>query len=82
MKLSIYSLKNILYEGEAASVNVKTTSGEITVLENHRPLVSELVAGTMKVVDAQNKEHRIPIASGFLEIGADNHARLIVDEPS
>ncbi len=80
MKVSIYSLKKILYEGDAASVNVKTTSGEITILDHHRPLISALAAGTMTIVDAAKKEHFVPVSSGFVEVSADNRAKFIVDE--
>jgi F0F1-type ATP synthase epsilon subunit len=79
MKLSVYSLKKALYEGDATSVNVKTAAGEITVLDHHRPLISKLVSGTMKIVDAKQKEHFIPVGGGFLEIDGKNHAKLIVD---
>jgi len=80
MKLSIYSLKKILYEGDAASVNVKTTSGEITILDHHRPLISELAKGTIAIVDSANKEHFVPVLSGFLEVSSDNRAKFIIDE--
>lgn len=80
MKLSVYSLKKVLYEGDAASVNVKTMSGEITILDHHRPLISELAAGTMTIVDSAKKEHFVPVASGFVEVSADNRAKCIVDE--
>ncbi|MEK7110828.1 MAG: hypothetical protein AAB759_03070 [Patescibacteria group bacterium] len=80
MHLSAYSLKRTLFEGEAVSLNCKTTAGEITVLDHHRPLVSELAKGTVRIVDADRKEHFLDIASGFLEIDSHNSAKLIVDE--
>ena len=80
MKLSIYSLKKILFQGTAESVNLKTASGEITVLDHHRPLVSVLAAGTVKIIDNEKKEHYIPVISGFLEVNSENQTRLIVDE--
>ncbi len=79
MKLSIYSLKKILFQGEAESINCKTASGEITVLEHHRPLISVLKEGVIKIIDKDKKEHYIPVNSGFLEVKSSN-ARLLVDE--
>ena len=79
MKLSVYSLKKVLFEGDAVSVNVKTTSGDITILDHHRPLISELAKGTMTIVDENKKEHFVPIASGFLEVSSANRAKFIVD---
>ncbi len=79
MHVSVYSLKNVLYEGEAKSVNCKTRLGEITVLDHHRPLISALTKGIVKIVDSENQEHYIPMGSGFLEVRS-NTARLLVDE--
>lgn len=79
MKLGIYSLRKTLFEGEAKSINCKTASGEITVLDNHRPLISVLKEGTIKIVDDEGKEHYTPISSGFLEVRRSD-AKILVDE--
>ena len=80
MKLNIYSLKQVLYHGDAAAVNCKTAAGEITVLDHHRPLISVLPAGVLKVTDVNQKEHYVQIASGFLEVRDANEMRLLVEE--
>jgi len=80
MKLSVYSLKKTLFRGEAVSLNCQTASGEITILDNHRPLVSVLKKGLLKILDQDRKEHYIPISSGFVEVGEDNNVRLITEE--
>ena len=79
MKLGIYSLKKTLFEGEARSINCKTAAGEITVLDNHRPLISILKEGILKIIDAEGKEHYIPTSSGFLEV-RPNDAKLLIEE--
>lgn len=80
MHISIYSLKRVLYEDEGRAVNCKTASGEITVLNHHRPLISKLEAGVLKVIDQSGNEHFFNVKSGFLEINTANQARLLVDE--
>jgi len=80
MKLSIYSLKDILFQGKASSLNCKTPMGEITVLDNHETLISVLSAGPLKVVDDKNKQHFFEIKSGILEIRDGNEVRCIVDQ--
>ena len=80
MKLSIYSLKKILFQGEAVSLNCKTPLGEITVLDNHEPLITSLSAGQIKIVDKENKEHFFEIKSAFCEVKPDNETRCIVEE--
>lgn len=79
MKLSIYSLKKILFQGEAESVNCKTAVGEITVLNHHRPLISVLAPGVVKIIDKEGKEHYIPVSAGFLEVRSKSNVRLLID---
>ena len=79
MKLSIYSLKNILFQGSAALLNCKTITGEITVLDNHETLITVLSAGVARVVDDQKKEHFFQIKSGFLEVKSGNEVRCIIE---
>lgn len=80
MHLSVYSLKKILYEGEARLLNCQTVSGEITILNHHRPIISELKSGVLKILDESGKEHYFNLNSGFLEVNAQNQVRLLVDE--
>jgi len=80
MKLSIYSLKRTIFDGEAASLNCQTEVGEITVLDDHRPLITILRAGTMKIVDRNGKEHYAPVSNGFIEVKTGNQVRCIVEE--
>ncbi len=80
MKLSIFSLKKILYQGEVKSFNCKTTTGEITVLNRHKPLISVLASGVVKVGDINPQDHYLQVAGGFLEIKSTNEARLLVEE--
>ena len=80
MTLGVYSLQKVLYKGDAVSVNCRTKNGEITILDHHRPLISVLTPGTMKIIDKEQKEHYIPISSGFLEVRSGNEARFLVEE--
>ncbi len=80
MKLSVYSLKKILFEGEAEAVNARTASGEITILDHHRPLISMLQPGTLRITDNKKQDHFIPVSSGFLEVNSENQVRFLVDE--
>ena len=77
MKLSIVSLKGIEFEGEAVSVNIKTTSGEITVLDNHQPLLTTLTAGQASIIKKDGEIFNINIESGFLEVGENNQATIL-----
>jgi F-type H+-transporting ATPase subunit epsilon len=80
MKLSVYSLKNIIFQGSASLFSCKTSAGEITVLDNHETLITTITAGNIKIVDSENKEHFFPVASGFLEVKSENEVRCIVEQ--
>ena len=80
MKLGIYSLQKVLFQGEAESVNCKTVAGEITILDHHLPLISILEKGTMKIVDKNKEEHYIPVSAGFIEVRSGNEARFLVEQ--
>ncbi|MDO8496680.1 MAG: F0F1 ATP synthase subunit epsilon [bacterium] len=79
MKLSITSLKGLEFDGEVVSVNLKTTSGEITVLDNHRPLITALTKGEAVVIKKDGDKLNFNIESGFLEVSGDNQATLLAN---
>ncbi|MCL4392236.1 F0F1 ATP synthase subunit epsilon [Patescibacteria group bacterium] len=68
MHVRIDSLRGILFESDAESLTVGTKSGEITVLPNHRSLITSLRPGAAKVIDANGDEKYFEVKSGFLEV--------------
>jgi ATP synthase F1 epsilon subunit len=80
MRIGVYTLQKVLYQGEAESVNCQTATGEITILDHHRPLISILKKGVMKIVDRGKKEYYIPVSSGFLEVRSGEEAKFLVEE--
>ena len=80
MKLSVYSLKKTLFEGDAKSVNCKTAVGEITILDHHKPLISMLTPGVTTIVDENDRKHFANIQSGFLKVQEHNRVTLLIDE--
>jgi F0F1-type ATP synthase epsilon subunit len=80
MKIGVYSLQKVLFEGDAREVTCATQAGTITFLDHHEPLVSVLTEGIMRIVDRDRAEHFLPVKSGFLEIDDNNTARLLVEE--
>lgn len=75
----VITLSGVQFDGEVVSLNVGTTSGEITVLDHHRPLVTAL-ASSRCVLTAEDGSHvEIPIAGGFLEVSADNTVTVLAD---
>ena len=72
MQVTILSLRKIEYQGQAVSLNVKTTSGEITVLNHHLPLVTTLESGRIILTDNDGQKITFPVNGGFLEVAEGN----------
>jgi F0F1-type ATP synthase epsilon subunit len=80
MKLGVYSLRKVLFNGDAKSVNCNTRMGEVTILDHHEPLISILEKGVIRITDANKEDHYIQARSGFLEIDANNEAKILIEE--
>lgn len=78
MRVAVYSLDKIIYEGEASAVNAKTAVGEITILDHHRPLISVLAPGAIKVTGSDGDQF-FNVTGGFLEVEPQNRVRLLVE---
>lgn len=68
----------VIYEDEVFQVSIPTTSGEITVLPGHIPLVSVIRAGELKIKDKEG-EHPIAIAGGFVEVKGPREIVILAD---
>ena len=49
MKLEIISPRALLFKGEVDSITLPGASGSLQILNNHAPIVSNLVAGRVKI---------------------------------
>ena len=63
---------------EAERVILRTVEGDMGILANHAPFVSELAPGEMKVV-AEGYEERFFVSGGFLEISREK-TLVLADE--
>ncbi len=67
MEVQIITPDTTLYSGEATLVVVPGIDGQIGILNNHAPLVSSLVKGTVKVKQ-NDKEEFFDIPGGVVEV--------------
>ena len=67
MKLEIVTPEKIAYSAEVDQVTLPTATGEITILPNHVPLVTELLPGELRLKDG-NQITIMATGSGFAEI--------------
>ncbi len=72
MHIVIAKVDEVLFEGEAYSLTVPATAGEMTVLGHHEPLITTLKAGEARVhLVANDSPKTFPISGGVLEVRSD-----------
>lgn len=76
MKVSIYSMQETLFEGQAEKLIVRTPLGETTILDHHIPLISLLAGPSVKML-TQAGEKTIALASGFLEVRPESEVVIL-----
>jgi F-type H+-transporting ATPase subunit epsilon len=78
MKLKIVTPARVLLEQEVDSVTVPTQTGEITVLKNHIPLVSNLKAGELRFALGSDTQY-FAVSGGFLEVRDSGDIIVLAD---
>jgi len=79
MRLGVYTLQETLFEGDIKQLTATTTVGEVTILNQHIPLVSALVGPMVRLVDTLDKESIIKITSGFLEVREQGEVIILAE---
>lgn len=74
----IVTPERVVYENDILQVSIPTTTGQITILPNHIPLISLLEAGEMVIKDDLG-EHILAVAGGVLEIKEKNNVVILAD---
>ncbi len=78
IKLTIVTPSSTVYSDEVDQITVTTTSGEITVLPKHVPLISTLMTGHVMIKKGE-KETFFAIDGGLLEVRKDNSVIVLSD---
>ncbi len=71
IKFEIVTPEKVVLKQEILQITVPTTSGEITVLPDHIPLVSVLKSGVIEIKRADNVLEIMAVSGGFLEVMKD-----------
>ncbi len=67
MKVRIAKVGESLFEGEARSLSVPGSEGDMTILPHHVPLISALRAGTVTVRTGEG-DQQFEITKGLVEV--------------
>jgi F-type H+-transporting ATPase subunit epsilon len=68
VKFEIATPEKVVFKKDIKQVTVPTTSGEITVLPKHIPLISTLKPGVIEIKDGNGEDEIISVAGGFVEV--------------
>lgn len=71
IKFEIVTPERIVLKQEILSVSVPTTSGEITILPDHIPLISILKPGIIELKKIDGTEDIMSVSGGFIEVLKD-----------
>jgi F-type H+-transporting ATPase subunit epsilon len=74
--LEIVTPDGLMYDGEAQSLLVHTTDGDIEILRGHTDLIAPVEIGRARILDADGKARLASCAGGFLSV-TKNGARLV-----
>ena len=76
MRLYVYTLDKILFEGDADVVSLPSVDGELAILPNHAPIVTTLKSGKV-MIQSKSGHQNIPIQSGFAEVNQKQTILLV-----
>ncbi len=68
MHLEIIKPDAELYSGDVVSVQVPGANGLFEILNDHMPIVSNLTAGKVRVIDTNNQTEYFEITGGVIEM--------------
>ena len=92
MYLEIVSPEKTLFNGDVDSLSVPGVNGDFQMLNNHAPIVSTLISGTVKILGeisdstqlaevfskVNSKETHLNIGSGVVEMN-ENKVIILID---
>ena len=66
--LRVFAIDREIFVGDAKSLTVPTTTGQIQILAEHTPLVSILKEGEVIIESADGTTQKLPISGGTVEV--------------
>lgn len=78
IQFEITTPERIVYKDEVDQITLPTKEGEITVLPNHIPLVSLLIAGAL-TIKKDGQEVYMATSGGFIEVQPGNKVIVLAD---
>lgn len=68
---TVVTPERILVEAEVSTVNLRTADGEAAFLPGHTPVIGSVVAGLVRLEQADGTELRLAVHGGFVHVEND-----------
>lgn len=82
MHLQLITPEKILFEGEAAYVQIPGADGEFGVLPGHAPVISTLREGVIAIELSDGEKKEFPVTSGVAEVTPERCTLLVEASPA
>lgn len=79
MKIAIHSIQSTLFDGKAEKLICRTPQGQITILDNHIPLITKVMGPVVEIIDKKGEKLIIDLDSGVLEVRPEGEVVLLAD---
>jgi F-type H+-transporting ATPase subunit epsilon len=66
--LLVFAIDREIFVGQAESLAVPGVDGDLEILAEHTPLISQLREGDVLIKGEDEKEIKLPIAGGVVEV--------------
>jgi F-type H+-transporting ATPase subunit epsilon len=76
LRVEVVSADGIVWEGDALSVIVRSTEGDLGILPDHEPFLAVMVPCAAEVLTADSHREVVAIDGGFVSV-ADNRVSLL-----
>ena len=76
LRVEVVSADGITWEGEALSVIVRSTEGDLGILPNHEPFLASLVPCAAEVLTVEGNREVLALDGGFISV-ADNRVSVL-----
>jgi F-type H+-transporting ATPase subunit epsilon len=71
MTVEVVTPERVVYSGEAKMVIARGVEGDLGILPNHMPLVTPLKIAPVRIKTEGDKETKIAVSGGFMEVRGD-----------
>ncbi len=79
MKIAVYSIAESLFEGEADALVAQTSAGQITVLNEHVPLITTIRGPFLSIMRNGAEPVRVALSNGVLEVRPQSEVVALVE---